>query len=46
MRKDAGSCGELMNKTANALDDNALRVLFVSAQQNNIDLSIEWAVKL
>jgi hypothetical protein len=45
MRKDASSCIELINKTANSLSDNALRVLFISAQQNNIDLSIEYAIK-
>ncbi|KAJ7501552.1 hypothetical protein B0H11DRAFT_1992123 [Mycena galericulata] len=45
MRLQESSCVELMNTTANTLNDNTLRLLFVSVQQNNIDLCIRWAVK-
>ena len=33
-----------MEKTANALNNDALRLLFVSVQRNNIDLCIANAV--
>ncbi|TFK57831.1 hypothetical protein BDN72DRAFT_866453, partial [Pluteus cervinus] len=36
---------ELMMKTADSLDDLALKLLFVSVQQNNLELSIQSAVK-
>ncbi|KAF8135880.1 GTP-binding protein [Mycena galopus ATCC 62051] len=43
--QEAGSNSrELMEKTANALNNDALRLLFVSVQQNNIDLCIGNAV--
>jgi len=35
---------KLMEKTANAISDDRLRLLFVSVQQNNMDLSIFCAV--
>ena len=34
----------LIEKTASSLDDTALRMLFVSVQQNNIDLCIQSAI--
>ena len=34
----------LIEKTASSLDDTALKMLFVSVQQNNIDLCIEYAI--
>ena len=34
----------LIEKTASSLDDIALKMLFVSVQQNNIELCIEYAV--
>ncbi|KAJ6537897.1 hypothetical protein B0H19DRAFT_961931 [Mycena capillaripes] len=40
-----GDCERLITKTAGALTDNVLRLLFVSVQQNNIDLCIRYAVK-
>ncbi|KAJ7052187.1 hypothetical protein C8F01DRAFT_625026 [Mycena amicta] len=40
MHKD-GNCGQLIMKTAGALTDNVLRLLFVSVQQNNIN----WCMK-
>ena len=39
-------CPELTEKTADAIDDDSLRELFVSTQMNNLDLcgkaGIEW----
>jgi hypothetical protein len=36
---------ELMEKTADSLDNLALRMLFVSVQQNNLELCIKYAIK-
>ncbi|KAF8197692.1 hypothetical protein K438DRAFT_1918671, partial [Mycena galopus ATCC 62051] len=44
MHKNDSSCKELIEKTANAITDDRLRLLFVSVQQNNIDTSILYAV--
>ncbi|KAJ7931842.1 hypothetical protein B0H13DRAFT_2523333, partial [Mycena leptocephala] len=44
MREMTSSCNELIEKTANALNDETLKLLFVSVQQNNIDLCIRYAV--
>ncbi|KAJ7220341.1 GTP-binding protein [Mycena pura] len=45
MRQDISSCNELIATTANALTDDRLRLLFVSVQQNNIDVCIEYALR-
>jgi hypothetical protein len=37
--------GELMKLTAESLDNLALKMLFVSVQQNNLQLCVEYAVK-
>jgi hypothetical protein len=34
----------LIEKTATSLDDTALKLLFVSVQQNNIDLCVRYAI--
>ena len=34
----------LIEKTASSLDDAALKLLFVSVQQNNIDLCVQYAI--
>jgi len=34
----------LIEKTASSLDDTALKMLFVSVQQNNIELCIRYAI--
>ena len=34
----------LIKKTASSLDDTALKMLFVSVQQNNIDLCVRYAI--
>jgi hypothetical protein len=36
---------ELIEKTADSLDNFALKMLFVSVQQNNLKLCIKYAVK-
>ena len=36
---------ELMQKTADALDDLALKMLFVSVQRNNLEMCIRYAIK-
>jgi hypothetical protein len=36
---------ELTEKTADSLDNLALKILFVSIQQNNLELCISYAVK-
>lgn len=43
MRAETSDCRELIEKTANALSDETLKLLFVSVQQNNIDVSIIYA---
>ena len=45
MRKDDSNCGELIEKTANVLNDDRLKLLFVSVQQNNIDTCIHYALQ-
>ncbi|KAJ7251933.1 hypothetical protein C8J57DRAFT_1077810 [Mycena rebaudengoi] len=40
-----GHCEQLITKTAGALTNDALRLLLVSVQQNNIDLCIYYAVE-
>ncbi|KAJ7135737.1 hypothetical protein C8R44DRAFT_768938, partial [Mycena epipterygia] len=44
MRKDASTCVKLIEKTANVLNDDTLKLLFVSVQQNNIDICTRFAV--
>ena len=34
----------LIEKTASSLDDAALKLLFVSVQQNNVDLCVQYAI--
>ena len=36
----------LIEKTASSLDDTALKLLFVSVQQNNIDLCVQYAINV
>ncbi|KAI0246322.1 hypothetical protein BJV78DRAFT_1277241 [Lactifluus subvellereus] len=45
MRMEDTSCNELIEKTVNVLDDDRLKLLFVSVQQNNIDICIEHAIR-
>ncbi|KAJ7110559.1 hypothetical protein C8R44DRAFT_634111 [Mycena epipterygia] len=43
MQAKDSNCDELIGKTAKALSNDTLKLLFVSVQQNNIDLCIEYA---
>jgi hypothetical protein len=36
--------GELIKQTAASIDDLALKMLFITVQQNNIEICIEYAV--
>ena len=45
MRMEDSSCEELIEKTANVLDDDTLKLLFISVQHNNIDICIEHAIQ-
>jgi hypothetical protein len=45
MQQDATTCLELIEETAQAIDDSALKLLFVSVQQSNIDLCIRSAIE-
>ncbi|KAJ7714612.1 GTP-binding protein [Mycena metata] len=45
MREAITDCSELIAKTANVLNDRTLQMMLVSVQQNNINLSIEYAVR-
>jgi hypothetical protein len=48
IEKDEGNhqeqVGELIKQTAASIDDLALKMLFVSVQQNNLEVCIEYAV--
>jgi len=45
MNKEENQCPELSEKTMDVLDNNVLVNLFVSTQQNNLDLCIKMAIK-
>jgi hypothetical protein len=45
MHRPGADCRELTQETASALDGDVLQRLFVANQQNNLELSIEYAVK-
>ncbi|KAI0251343.1 hypothetical protein BJV78DRAFT_1126691 [Lactifluus subvellereus] len=45
MRMEDSNCDELVEKTVNVLDDDRLKLLFVSVQQNNIDICIQHAIR-
>ncbi|TDL22678.1 hypothetical protein BD410DRAFT_788518 [Rickenella mellea] len=44
MHKPKAQCDELMEKTASTLNDEVLKLLFVSTQRNNLKLCIEHAL--
>jgi len=46
MDKEEIQCFELSEKTADVLDNNVLVNLFVSTQQNNLDLCIKRGIEL
>jgi len=45
MHKSTKGCNIILENTARALDEEALQLLFVSAQQTNIALCIQYAVR-
>src|ERR1700722_19546568 len=45
MDKPQATCHELTERTANALDNNVLQMLFVSTQRNNLELCIRYALE-
>ena len=46
MDKEENQCTVLSEETANIFDNNVLVNLFVSTQQNNLDLCIKTAIML
>jgi hypothetical protein len=45
MDKEDNQCSELSEKTINILDNDALVNLFISTQQNNLDLCITKSIE-
>ena len=45
MNKDGADCGPLLEHTAEAMDDEALKQLIISTQQTNLELCIKYAVQ-
>ena len=45
MNKEKNQCSELSEKTMDILDSDVLANLFVSTQQNNLDLCIKISIK-
>ena len=44
MQNPTSNCSELLKETAAALSDDTILQLFLTVQQNNVSLSIEYAV--
>ena len=44
MQNPTGDCSELLRKTAATLSDERILHLFITVQQNNVSLSIEYAI--
>ena len=44
MQNPTSDCSELLKKTAAALSDETVLQLFLTVQQNNLSLSIEYAI--
>jgi hypothetical protein len=44
MHEEAADCSELIMQTADAIDDDTLKLLFVSVQQNNMEICIYYAL--
>ncbi|KAG2115686.1 GTP-binding protein [Suillus cothurnatus] len=45
MDKDGADCGPLIERTAETLDDNTLKQLFVSTQRTTLELCVRYAVE-
>ena len=45
MHKAESNCAEIVKKMAAAITNDALQVLFVSTQKNNLELCTKYAIK-
>jgi hypothetical protein len=45
MDKQGSNCQELIEKTASSIDDDVLQLLFVSVQQTNLKMCIQYAIQ-
>jgi hypothetical protein len=45
MDQPKANCGELITKTADALDSEALQQLLISTQRNNLELCKQYAIE-
>jgi hypothetical protein len=45
MHMNGSHCGDLVEKTAAALDDDAVMLMLVAVQMNNVELSVKLAWK-
>ena len=45
MHKAESNCTEIVEKMAEAITNDALQVLFVSTQKNNLELCTKYAIK-
>ena len=43
MHVEGADCNELIERTTDAIDDDAVKLLFVSVQRNNLDLCARLA---
>jgi hypothetical protein len=46
MDKDDADCGPLIERTAETLDDDTLKQMFVSTQRTNLEVCMKYAVTL
>ncbi|KAG1893482.1 uncharacterized protein F5891DRAFT_962890 [Suillus fuscotomentosus] len=46
MDKENADCGILIERTADILDDDTLKQMFVSTQRTNVELSVRYAVEM
>ena len=43
MHVKGGQCGELVEKTAEALNDDAIMLMLLAVQRDNVELSVKTA---
>ena len=46
MHEPGGKCNDLMKQTVDALSNEELQQFFVSTQQNNLDICVEYGIKV
>jgi hypothetical protein len=44
MQKERGHCGDLLEKTATALDKDTVALMLLAVQRSNLELSVEMAL--